>query len=56
MYAYTVTMKRTCFFLPEPLLDRMREYAKKHDLMIVDIVRRAIVKWLDDEDAKERRK
>jgi hypothetical protein len=55
MYAYTGAMKRTCFFLPEPLLKRMREYAEKHDLTIVDIVRRAIVKWLDDEDAKDKK-
>jgi metal-responsive CopG/Arc/MetJ family transcriptional regulator len=48
-------MKRFQMFFPEPLLKRLMEYAQKHDYSIADVVRRAVLKFLDDEDAKERK-
>jgi metal-responsive CopG/Arc/MetJ family transcriptional regulator len=49
------TMKRTSLFLPEPLLKRLKEFAERHDLHIADIVRRAILRFLDEEEAKEKK-
>jgi metal-responsive CopG/Arc/MetJ family transcriptional regulator len=49
------TMKRTSLFLPEPLLKRLKEFAERHDLHIADIVRRAILRFLDEEESKEKK-
>jgi metal-responsive CopG/Arc/MetJ family transcriptional regulator len=49
------TMKRTSLFLPEPLLKRLKEFADRHDLHIADIVRRAILRFLDEEESKEKK-
>jgi predicted DNA-binding protein len=48
-------MKRTSLFLPEPLLKRLKEFAERHDLHIADIVRRAILRFLDEEESKEKK-
>jgi Arc/MetJ-type ribon-helix-helix transcriptional regulator len=55
MYAYYVHMKRISHFLPEPLIRRLREYAEKHDLTAADVVRRAILRFLDEEDKKDKK-
>ena len=56
MYAYHVRMKRVSYFLPEPLLKRLREYAEHHDLADADIVRRAILRFLDEESPVKKEK
>jgi metal-responsive CopG/Arc/MetJ family transcriptional regulator len=49
------TMKRTSLFLPEPLLKRLKEFAARHDLHVADLVRRAILRFLDEEESKEKK-
>jgi metal-responsive CopG/Arc/MetJ family transcriptional regulator len=46
-------MKRFQMFLPEPILKRLMEYAQRHDYSIAEVVRRAVLKFLDEEELKE---
>lgn len=53
MYEYDMHMKRVTYFLPEPLLARLRKYAERHDLSVSDVIRRAILRFLDEEEPEK---
>ena len=42
-------------FLPEPILARLMAYAKRNDYSVAEVIRRAILRFLDDEEAKEKK-
>jgi predicted DNA-binding protein len=42
-------MKRTNTFLPEPLIERLKQRAKQTDLTVSELIRRAIEAFLKKE-------
>lgn len=49
-------MKRTCFFLPEPLLAELRELSMVKDISVAELVRSAAQQFVRVEKEKEEAK
>jgi predicted DNA-binding protein len=46
-------MKRTSFFLPEPMIARLKRLSTKTDVSVAEIIRQATEKHLKRQEAEE---